>query len=49
MDSNLIIKKIYFEKDKIKNFNEYPFNIDMALTPFTVFTLTICLKFQETI
>ena len=30
MDSNLIIKKIYFEKDKIKNFNEYPFNIDIV-------------------
>ena len=27
MDSNLIVKRIYLEKDKIKSFNKYPFNI----------------------
>ena len=30
MDSNLIIKKISLEKEKIKLFKEYPFNIEVV-------------------
>ncbi len=30
MDSNLIIKKISLEKDKIESFDKYPFNIDVV-------------------
>ena len=30
MDSNLIIKKISLEKEKIKSFKEYPFNIEVV-------------------
>ena len=32
MDSNLIVKCIYLEKDKIKPFNKYPFNIKIIKT-----------------
>lgn len=30
MDSNLIVKRISLEKDKIKSFDEYPFNIEVV-------------------
>ena len=30
MDSNLIVKKISLQRDKIKSFNKYPFNIDVV-------------------
>lgn len=30
IESNLIIKKIYLEKDKIESFDKYPFNIDIV-------------------
>jgi len=30
MDSELIVKKIILERDKIKSFEEYPFNIDVV-------------------
>ena len=30
IESNLIIKKIYLEKDKIESFDKYPFNIDVV-------------------
>ena len=30
MDSNLIVKKIILERDKIKSFNKYPFNIEIV-------------------
>ncbi len=30
MDSDLMVKKIYLERDKIKTFNRYPFNIDVV-------------------
>lgn len=30
IDSNLIIKKISLQRDKIKSFNKYPFNIDVV-------------------
>lgn len=29
MDSNLMIKKIIFEREKVKNFSKYPFNIEV--------------------
>ena len=30
IDSNLIVKKISLDKDSIKDFNIYPFNIDVV-------------------
>ena len=30
MDSNLIVKKISLERDRIKSFDEYPFNIEVV-------------------
>ena len=30
MESNLIIKKIFLERDKIESFDKYPFNIDIV-------------------
>ena len=30
MDSNLIVKNIRLERDKIESFNKYPFNIDLV-------------------
>ena len=30
MDSNLIVKKIFLERDRIKSFDEYPFNIEVV-------------------
>ena len=30
MESNLMVKKITLERDKIESFNEYPFNIDVV-------------------
>ena len=30
MESNLMVKKITLERDKIKSFNEYPFSIDVV-------------------
>ena len=30
MDSNLIVKKIFLERDKIESYDEYPFNIEVV-------------------
>lgn len=30
MNNNLFIKKVVFEREKIQNFNEYPFNIEVV-------------------
>ena len=30
LDNNLMIKKIFLERDKIENFNKYPFNIEIV-------------------
>lgn len=30
LDSNLIIKKISLDRDKIDNFDDYPFNIELV-------------------
>ena len=29
IDSNLIIKRITLDRDRIENFNKYPFNIEL--------------------
>ena len=29
-ESNLMVKKIYLERDRIKSFDKYPFNIDVV-------------------
>ena len=29
MDSNLMIKKIVFERDEVEDFSKYPFNIEI--------------------
>ncbi len=39
MNNNLFIKKIILEKDKIKDFNKYPYNIDVVKN-FSELTLT---------
>ena len=30
IDSNLIVQKIFLEKEKIDSFDKYPFNIDIV-------------------
>lgn len=44
MDNNLIIKKIYLEKEKIENGNKYPFNIE-ALKNFDSLDFTAPVTF----
>jgi len=29
MDNNLFIKKVIFDREKVDNFDKYPFNIDI--------------------